>query len=133
MALPPTSLSADIARAAFYAASNAAHPLGPLVPRLVKHMDITFLLNEEVVSLTGVSPTTTLLDWLREARGLTGTKEGCNEGDCGDLLLSGQLLGQGNRQKLNINVFARRFRKRNGRWIKSRECFPPMRLFRRIR
>ncbi|OAN77029.1 xanthine dehydrogenase small subunit [Sulfitobacter sp. EhC04] len=46
-------------------------------------MDITFLLNGEPVSLTDVSPTTTLLDWLREARGLTGTKEGCNEGDCG--------------------------------------------------
>ncbi|WPZ28892.1 xanthine dehydrogenase small subunit [Sulfitobacter sp. OXR-159] len=46
-------------------------------------MDITFLLNGEVVSLSDVSPTTTLLDWLREERGLTGTKEGCNEGDCG--------------------------------------------------
>ncbi|MCZ4258281.1 xanthine dehydrogenase small subunit [Sulfitobacter sp. G21635-S1] len=46
-------------------------------------MDITFLLNGEPVSPTDVSPTTTLLDWLREARGLTGTKEGCNEGDCG--------------------------------------------------
>lgn len=46
-------------------------------------MDITFLLNGEVVSLSGISPTTTLLDWLREERGLTGTKEGCNEGDCG--------------------------------------------------
>ena len=46
-------------------------------------MDITFLLNGEVVSLTGISPTTTLLDWLRETRHLTGTKEGCNEGDCG--------------------------------------------------
>ncbi|MFD2739787.1 xanthine dehydrogenase small subunit [Sulfitobacter aestuarii] len=46
-------------------------------------MDITFLLNGERVSLTGISPTTTLLDWLRESRGLTGTKEGCNEGDCG--------------------------------------------------
>lgn len=46
-------------------------------------MDITFLLNGEVVSLTGITPTTTLLDWLREERHLTGTKEGCNEGDCG--------------------------------------------------
>ncbi|MEX0319410.1 MAG: xanthine dehydrogenase small subunit [Ruegeria sp.] len=46
-------------------------------------MDITFLLNGETVDLAGVDPTATLLDWLREERGLTGTKEGCNEGDCG--------------------------------------------------
>ncbi|WP_171209325.1 MULTISPECIES: xanthine dehydrogenase small subunit [unclassified Ruegeria] len=46
-------------------------------------MNITFLLNGETVELTNVNPTTTLLDWLREERGLTGTKEGCNEGDCG--------------------------------------------------
>ena len=46
-------------------------------------MDITFLLNGESVHLANVAPTVTLLDWLRETRGLTGTKEGCNEGDCG--------------------------------------------------
>ncbi|MDJ0992010.1 MAG: xanthine dehydrogenase small subunit [Dinoroseobacter sp.] len=46
-------------------------------------MDVTFLLNGETVHVTGEAPTRTLLDWLRERRGLVGTKEGCNEGDCG--------------------------------------------------
>jgi xanthine dehydrogenase small subunit len=45
-------------------------------------MNVTFLLNGETVELN-THPTQTLLDWLRETRGLTGTKEGCNEGDCG--------------------------------------------------
>ncbi|MCL6285945.1 xanthine dehydrogenase small subunit [Ruegeria sp. 2012CJ41-6] len=46
-------------------------------------MTISFLLNGETIEIGGGAPTTTLLDWLREERGLTGTKEGCNEGDCG--------------------------------------------------
>ncbi|MDF1727548.1 MAG: xanthine dehydrogenase small subunit [Sulfitobacter sp.] len=46
-------------------------------------MNVTFALNGTPVTLSDISPTTTLLDWLREERGLTGTKEGCNEGDCG--------------------------------------------------
>ncbi|WP_170607358.1 xanthine dehydrogenase small subunit [Ruegeria arenilitoris] len=46
-------------------------------------MNITFLLNGETVALKDVDPTATLLDWLRDDCGLTGTKEGCNEGDCG--------------------------------------------------
>jgi xanthine dehydrogenase small subunit len=45
-------------------------------------MTIKFSLNGEAVEVDA-PPTTTLLDWLREERGLTGTKEGCNEGDCG--------------------------------------------------
>jgi xanthine dehydrogenase small subunit len=45
-------------------------------------MDVTFLLNGETVRVDA-DPTRTLLDWLRIDRGLCGTKEGCNEGDCG--------------------------------------------------
>jgi xanthine dehydrogenase small subunit len=36
-----------------------------------------------VRELTGVHPTRSLLDWLREDAHCSGTKEGCNEGDCG--------------------------------------------------
>ncbi|MBC6407211.1 MAG: FAD binding domain-containing protein [Rhodobacteraceae bacterium] len=46
-------------------------------------MTITFLLNGETVTLNPREPTETLLEWLRESRGLIGTKEGCAEGDCG--------------------------------------------------
>ena len=45
-------------------------------------MEISFTLNGEDTRAVG-DETTTLLDWLRDTRGLCGTKEGCNEGDCG--------------------------------------------------
>ncbi len=45
--------------------------------------EIVFLLNGETVRVGQEPATRTLLDWLRDTRGLTGTKEGCNEGDCG--------------------------------------------------
>ena len=44
---------------------------------------IRFTLNGAPVELSTVSPMVTLLDWLRDHRGLKGTKEGCAEGDCG--------------------------------------------------
>src|SRR3954462_3137632 len=43
---------------------------------------IEFRLNGEPVRVDSVSPNTTLLEWLRNS-GLTGSKEGCAEGDCG--------------------------------------------------
>jgi xanthine dehydrogenase small subunit len=45
--------------------------------------NIRFTLNDRAIELSGVSPMMTLLDWLRDVRGLKGTKEGCAEGDCG--------------------------------------------------
>lgn len=44
---------------------------------------ISFTLNGKPVRITRLSPTTTLLNWLRDTARLTGTKEGCAEGDCG--------------------------------------------------
>ncbi len=44
---------------------------------------IRFIFRGEPIALNGFSATRSLLDWLREDRRAVGTKEGCNEGDCG--------------------------------------------------
>jgi xanthine dehydrogenase small subunit len=54
-------------------AQNATTDSGPL----------RFVLDGEVIELFDVDPTRTVLEFLREDLGRTGTKEGCAEGDCG--------------------------------------------------
>ncbi len=44
---------------------------------------IRFFHRGRVVEVGGVHPTRSVLDWLREDARCSGTKEGCNEGDCG--------------------------------------------------
>ena len=58
--------------------------------------DIRFLLNGREVSQKDVGASQTLLDFLRIDRRLTGTKEGCAEGDCGACtVLVGRLTNDG--------------------------------------
>jgi xanthine dehydrogenase small subunit len=44
---------------------------------------IRLLLGHEMREIARIDPTMTVLDWLRTVERRCGTKEGCNEGDCG--------------------------------------------------
>src|ERR1043166_1117459 len=57
--------------------------------------EVRFLLDGELVSVSDASPQTTVLEYLRERRARTGTKEGCAEGDCGACtVVLGELDGE---------------------------------------
>jgi xanthine dehydrogenase small subunit len=57
---------------------------------------VRFILDGEVVSVSGLPPTTTVLEYLRNVAGRTGTKEGCAEGDCGACtVVLGELAADG--------------------------------------
>ena len=58
---------------------------------------VRFILDGKVVSVSGLPPTTTVLEYLRDLAGRTGTKEGCAEGDCGACtVVLGELAADGN-------------------------------------
>lgn len=59
---------------------------------------IRFYHQGRVVDVSGVHPTRTVLDWLRDDAHCTGTKEGCNEGDCGACtVVIGELAAPGDK------------------------------------
>src|SRR5688572_2355409 len=64
---------------AYAAAELAASPATQQVP-VTHHVEMS--INGQARSLT-VDTRTTLLDALREHLGLTGTKKGCDQGQCG--------------------------------------------------
>ena len=65
---------------------------------------IRFYFRGNIKSVQGAHPTRTVLDWLREDANLHGTKEGCNEGDCGACtIVVGELDATGELQLNPIN------------------------------
>ena len=82
---------------------------------------IRFLLNGHLTEITDPDPTTTLLDWLRETRALKGTKEGCNEGDCGACTVCVTSLDEGQLIHRAVNACILFLPQLDGRAIRTAE------------
>ena len=51
--------------------------------------EISFVLNNEQVTITGADPNVSLNEWIRSQPRLSGTKRMCGEGGCGCCVVTG--------------------------------------------
>jgi xanthine dehydrogenase small subunit len=86
---------------------------------------VRFVVGGEVHVANGDITLRTVLEYLREDCGLTGTKEGCAEGDCGACtVLLGEVDSTGNLQHRAINSCIRLLPSVNGKQIVAVEHLP---------
>ena len=70
---------------------------------LHKESALQFILNDELIDDNTLPSDFTALRYLREKRGLTGTKEGCGSGDCGACTLLVGALEDGELRYSTLN------------------------------